>query len=225
MITCYQLFEGLFNDRINLTSDEWISLVGNELDEKLPEGQLMRCMARIPDIIRRRRLDVGDSDVANLRNETRPLYQTSKTMLTQLRTNWVGCQYPNSQNELSSVIMYAYYQRVYGLGLLIATIINCVLRTFASASEEKELVSDSELWIKETFELAHVANMYRPLGSAYITISLGSAWLASANESEKSFAEILLNDYCGDFPMRTANDFMGELDWMAQQLQSLRLSR
>lgn len=43
-----QLFEGLYNERITLTREEWQGLIENELDGSTPEGQMMRYLAQMP---------------------------------------------------------------------------------------------------------------------------------------------------------------------------------
>lgn len=208
-----------------MTPEEWTSLVGNDLDEKLPEGKLMRSLARMPVLIRRRRTESGTKEVLSLRAEAKLLYETCKTTLDEIRANWmVHEESLNTKNDLSASILHAYYQRMYGISLSIVTIINCVYRAFAAAADQQQLCLDAAHFAKEMFQLAQLATRYRPLGAAYMMIALSSTWLAATNEKDKLSAEILLKDYGQDFPMRSTSISMRDLNWMAQQLESLRLS-
>jgi len=54
------LFEALVNPRIRLSPEEWKTLVESELDEGTPEGQMMRCLAKAPDIMQRGRASLRE---------------------------------------------------------------------------------------------------------------------------------------------------------------------
>lgn len=221
MLILPQLFEGLFNENIELDPQDWISLVGNELDKNIPEGKLMRYLADIPSILRRARAATNASEIAILRDELRPVYQVSQKLLLQLHKQWADGRTLDADNVLKNVILHAYYQRAYGIGLLIVTIFNWVLRAFTPPFDAIELIADSTNLVTQILELAQVANRYRPLGAGYILIVLSAAWLAASNDNERVAVNILLHEYRQDFPLRATDRFMIELRWMAEQLQYL----
>lgn len=216
-----QLFEGLFNENIELDPQDWISLVGNELDQNIPEGKLMRYLANVPSILRRARAATNADEIAILRDELKPVYEASQKLLLQLHKQWADGRTLDADNVLKHVILHAYYQRAYGIGLLIVTIFNWVLRAFTPPLDAIELIADSTNLVTQILELAQVAYRYRPLGAGYILIVLSAAWLAASNDNERVAVNILLHDYRQDFPLRAADRFMIELRWMAEQLQYL----
>lgn len=73
MLIRSQLFEGLFNENIELDPQDWISLVGSDLDQDLPEGKLMRYLANVPSILRRARAATNADEIAILRGEVKPM--------------------------------------------------------------------------------------------------------------------------------------------------------
>lgn len=122
---------------------------------------------------------------------------------------------------LRNVILHAYFQRAYGIGLLIVIILNWVLRAFTPPFDAIELIADSTNLVTQTLELAQAANIYRPLGAGYMLIVLSAAWIAASNDNERVTVNDLLQNYRQDFPVRATDKFMIELRWMAEQLQYL----
>lgn len=185
----------------------------------------MRCLSHLPGILRRGRTASSVDETEKLRNETKLLYQTSKTFLDQLQKNWAQTPPVGSNDGLKKVLIYAYYQRAYGAGLMMVMTINVVLQAFTPTSEAMEVEADAKYFIQETFDLAQLANLYRPLGSAYMLITLIIAWLAATDESDKKTAEILLHDYRQDFPLHDMQNLDEHMKWTLHQLQALRRAR
>lgn len=221
MLIRSQLFEGLFNDNIELDPQDWISLVESNLDQDLLEGKLMRYLANIPSMLRRARAATNADEISVLRDELKPIYEASQKLLLQLHKQWIDGRTLDADNVLKNVILHAYFQRAYGTGLLILTIFNWVLRAFTSPFESIQLIADSTNLVTQTLELAQAASVYRPLGAAYIIVILSAAWLAASNDNERVAVNVMLQDYRQDFPVRATDKFMIELRWMAEQLQCL----
>lgn len=215
------LFEGLFNEKIELDPQDWVSLVGNELDKSLPEGQLMRYLTNVPSILRRARAATNAGEIAILRAELKPVYEASQKILLQLHKQWAQCRTLDAENMLKNVLLHAYYQRSYGIGLLIVTIFNWVLRAFTPPFDAIELIADSTNMVTQILELAQMANIYRPLGAGYMLVVLIAAWLAASNDNERVAVSIMLQDYGQDFPLRATDKLIIELRWMAEQFQYL----
>ncbi|RAO68997.1 uncharacterized protein BHQ10_005009 [Talaromyces amestolkiae] len=215
------LFEGLFNENIELDPQDWISLVGSDLDQDLPEGKLMRYLANVPSILRRARAATNADEIAILRGEVKPMYEASQKLLLQVHKQWTDGRTLDANNVLRNVILHAYFQRAYGIGLLIVIILNWVLRAFTPPFDAIELIADSTNLVTQTLELAQAANIYRPLGAGYMLIVLSAAWIAASNDNERVTVNDLLQDYRQDFPVRATDKFMIELRWMAEQLQYL----
>ncbi|KAE8553763.1 hypothetical protein TMatcc_006783 [Talaromyces marneffei ATCC 18224] len=215
------LFEGLLNEKIELDPQEWISLVGNELDADFPEGKLMQHLAHVPNILRRARVATNANEVAILRDELKPAYAASQKLLLQLHKQWAEGRTLDPNSALKNTILHAYYQRAYGIGLLIVTILNWLLGALTPPLDAIGLIADSTNLVAQILELAQVANIYRPLGSGYVLVVLSAAWLAASNDSERVAVNMLLQDYRQDFPLRATDKFMIELKWVAEQLQYL----
>ncbi|ETI27024.1 hypothetical protein G647_10123 [Cladophialophora carrionii CBS 160.54] len=49
------LFDSLFNGRVHFTDDEWIAMFDNKLHGLTPEGQSIRMLTRVPNLMRRAR--------------------------------------------------------------------------------------------------------------------------------------------------------------------------
>lgn len=218
------MFEGLFNENIELDPQEWISLVGNELDADYPEGKLMRYLAYVPNILNRARAATDRDEIATLRGRMKPIYDASQKLLCQLQKNWAEGPSPKPNDTLQNVILHAYYQRAYGVGLLIVTILNWVLRAITPPLDAIMLITDSTHLVTQTLELARLANIYRPLGAGYMIVVLSMSWVAASNDNEKMAVNALLQDYQQDFPLRGTDRFMMEVKRVAEQLQHLPVS-
>ncbi|KAG0158213.1 hypothetical protein PDIDSM_5726 [Penicillium digitatum] len=161
------LFEGLYNDAIDLSPEEWDTLVKNEFDQDQPEGQILRCLARAPGLLKRgkRAVRVGE-DLTLLALEVRPIYKKCKLLLGELKARTVEFE----TTELGTMtdtflgrILRAHYLRTYGIGLAITTAFNCILQTLDPSDyicrvESRSLVND-------TLGHAQESNLYRPVGA------------------------------------------------------------
>lgn len=229
MLMTSQLFEGLFNDRINLTQKEWDDLVTSEFDENSPEGRILGCLAHGPDLMRRGRqvLQAG-TDVTFVRAEILTLYQTCKENLLELKTRAID-------NDVSSVDMtnfsktaeksvrdffYAHYQRTYGIGLVVTLCFNCMLGALVMNDDEDDIVStDATELAEEVLALAERSAIYRPVGAGYLLICLAAAWAATSDPLLKAKVKLVLNDYREDFRARDPVYMSHELEWTAEHLR------
>jgi hypothetical protein len=198
--------------------------VENDLDQTTLEGQVIRCLAPVPDIIQRGKRDMlgrGDG-LVELREETRSLYEKLRATLNQLRARWNAIDAPGGTNGYSSTValqLHAHYQRTYGLGLIIGIIINCVLGAFDF--EDSNLMLESTSFSKEILALAEQAARYRPLGASYMVLCLMAAWIGTTDKSLRSLVERLLGDYQVDSTHRYMDNLRVELEGMSQHIRLL----
>ncbi|KAJ5515671.1 transcriptional regulator family: Fungal Specific TF, partial [Penicillium freii] len=208
------LFEGLYNDAIDLTPEEWDALVNNDFDQDQPSGQILRCLARAPVLIKRGKQAIRDGeDLTPLTMEARPIYEKCKLLLGELKARTVDFE----TSELSTMpetfmarILRAHYLRTHGIGLAITTFFNCILQAldpgdYACMIESRSLVED-------TLIHAQKANMYRPVGAGYVIMCLSAAWAVTADPQLRSMVEVALIDYHGDFVNRSCVDIRRELE-------------
>jgi hypothetical protein len=219
------LFEALVNPKICLSPKEWKTLVESELDEGTPEGQMMRCLAKGPNIMQRGRDSLQDQvDLDVLILETRHLYCILKGILREMEDRYNTVRddgIPHSTTMLTKV--HAHYQRMYGLALAICLIFNCIYRALDPACAELDI--DAKVFSEKVLCLAEEAAAYRPLGAAYILLCLLTAWCGSRDEETKQLVEAAYVDYRKDFP----EDFQADatssakswLDYSCQRLYLL----
>ncbi|CAI7601009.1 unnamed protein product [Penicillium manginii] len=140
------LFEGIFNDRINLTPEEWDNLVRNDYDSSTPEGQMLLNLSKAPNLMRRGREALRTAtDTTSLRDEVWSIYQDCKTNLSTMKHRSV-------ENDLSELYKtaspagrkfilefgFAHYQRTYGIGLACTLVFNCILSALDAYGSRRE---------------------------------------------------------------------------------------
>lgn len=205
-----------------MSSSEWEALVENELDKTTCEGQMMRSLAKLPNIMQRgRRMLRGMHRDTDLITETRSQYESLRVTLTELQTRLAEIQ-PFNANKLKKKVfqlLLAHYQRTYALGLSIGIVSNLVLR--AIDTEDSRLVSESTYFSKEIAALAEHAQPYRPLGSSYMTLCLMAAWIGTTERQLRLSIEKALRDYQQDFPQSPKNNLTAELERTSSLLRLL----
>lgn len=192
------VFEGVIYNKINFTPSEWKTLVENHMDGVTPEGRLMRCLARVPNLMDRgKKVRRGECHDLELLEEARTNYQIFKTGLEELRSKMEGAK-PSMEAMGSSFTVHAYYERMYAFGLAVGIILNCVVR--AVGVKDHELTAESERFSKEIIELSEPAKRFRPLWSSYMILCLMAAWIGTTDFAVRRLAEEALEDYGEDFP-------------------------
>ena len=217
------MFEGLFNDKIRFTPEEWKTLVENELDGITPEGQMMRCLARFPDFTRRgQRLRRGDSEDPDLLDEVQTEYLKMKTVVQDLNIKIpdaaeVAANPSPVWSLQAPLFLHFLYSRGYGLALTISIIFNRMLD--ALGFEDHRLDSESTSFAQEIVTLAEQSHRYRPLGSSYIILCLIAASGGTNDEETILSAKAAIDDYKNDFPWRDEICATVKWDWVSQNLR------
>ncbi|KAI2717879.1 transcriptional regulator family: Fungal Specific TF [Penicillium roqueforti] len=214
------LFEGLYNDAIDLSSEEWDSLVKNDFDQDQPEGQILRCLARAPVLMRRGKQAIRDGeDLMLLTMEVRPIYEKCKLILGELQVRTV--EFEKSGLTMTETfmgrILRAHYLRTHGIGLAITTFFNCILQ--ALDPSDYTCMVESKSLVKETLEHAQKSNVYRPVGAGYVIMCLSAAWAVTADPELRSMVEAALIDYHGDFVTRDVVNIPKELEQASVNLR------
>lgn len=219
-----ELFEALFNDRIRLSRKEWSILVENKLDGSTCEGRMMRCLARVPDLMQRGRIALRTkSSVQLLIAEARHLYHILKAILIELHDPLNAVQEPSNdggpQAAARSMKLHAHYQRTYGLGLAICMFFNCILN--ALDLNDTVLEMESTHFCRDSLKLADQASRYRPLGASFVMLCLVGAWCGSRDEATRATVESTLVDYGMDYPGAYTGTLKVELEYTSQRLRLL----
>ncbi|CAI7644268.1 unnamed protein product [Penicillium glandicola] len=207
------LFEGLYNDSIDLSPEEWDALVTNDFDQNLPEGQILRCLARAPVLMKRGKQAIRDGDdLTPLAMEVRSIYETCKLLLGELKARTVEFE-TSGLSTMTTIfmtrILQAHYLRTYGIGIAITTFFNCILQ--ALDPTDYACVVESSSLVKDTLLHAQKSNLYRPVGAGYVIICLSAAWAVTTDPQLRSMVEVTLIDYHSDFVTRDGVNIPREL--------------
>ena len=188
-----------------MTQQEWKDLVHNQIDSGSIDGQMMRCLAQIPDLMHRGRNALRSGSLLPeallaIREEVRSLHDSFTPVLGSLRERWlhtddsIAVQYPDFKAH--KAIIHSHYSRSYGLALALGIIFNCMLSTLEVSNES--FTTDSEELADEVITLGVVVDQYRPLGTVYMVLCLAAAWVGTKSESKKVALEMHLTAYIRD---------------------------
>ncbi|KAK2736726.1 hypothetical protein FQN57_000574 [Myotisia sp. PD_48] len=192
------LFEALMNRKIKFTAFEWKTLIENHLDEGTGEGQMMRCLARAPDFMRRGRLLLyEETEDPTLLRDMRTNYEQVKEVVQTFKARFSDIQENVSDKTpilSSTVLVHSLYQRSYDLALTIAIMLNCILSSI-DFEQELELQLDATAFAKEILSHAASAARYKPMGSAFMLLCLGAAWVGTTDSLLRSSIETAMVEY------------------------------
>ncbi|OQE47117.1 hypothetical protein PENCOP_c001G03365 [Penicillium coprophilum] len=214
------LFEGLYNDSIDLSPEEWDTLVTNDFDLNQPEGQLLRCLAQAPVFIKRgKRAIRNGEDLTPLKNEVRPIYEKCRLILAELKERTVEDEtselIPRTETFMTRILR-AHYLRTYGMGIAITTFFNCILQ--ALNPSDYACILESRSLVIETLVHAQKSNIHRPVGAGYVIMCLSAAWVVNSDPHLRSMVEAALIDYFGDFVPHHGLNIPRELGQMNENL-------
>lgn len=188
-----------------MTQQQWKDLVYNQIDIDTVDGQMMKCLAQIPDLMQRARHALKSPlqpalTLLGIQEEVRALRDSLLPNLKSLRERWMDTdsslvmQYPGFVQHRA--IIHAHYSRSYGLALALAIILNCMLA--ALDCNTPEISEGSAQLSDEVIILADVVDQYRPLGTTYMILSLAAAWVGATDPAKKAIIETRLTDYQND---------------------------
>ena len=188
-----------------MTQQEWTDLVSNQIDINTVDGQMMKCLAQLPELMHRGRhviwsMPLNPDTLSGIREEVQLLRVSFAPILDSLRERWlhtdsnIAAQYPDFMAHRA--IIHAHYSRSYGLALAIGIILNCMSSTLEGS--DKDFSRHSEELSDEVVNLAEVAAQYRPLGTIYMVLSLAAAWVGVKAPAKKAAIEALLISYVRD---------------------------
>lgn len=177
-------------------------------------GKMLCCLARVPDIAERRYLAVTNGkldEFSNLRNEAAEIYDTAVTILTSFRVLYLDAASKANLTDPSTAkdrsvfvprdwILYANFQRIYGMSLFTACFLNCLLRSFSSDEADESLREEATQYTSEIITLAYDSDAVRPLGSSYMILCLFIAWVSSTDNKTRSQLDDLWTIYHSDIP-------------------------
>ncbi|KAJ5173146.1 hypothetical protein N7492_005739 [Penicillium capsulatum] len=220
------LFEGLFNDRIKLSPQEWDDLVRNDFDGSTPDGRILLNLSRAPGLMHRGRETLSTGvDQTGVRDEVWSVYQTCKMNLSAIKLRLDENKDPTleitglspTQKSFVRQAAYSNYQRMYGIGLVITLFFNCMLG--ALGAHDEMTVFDGTYLAEEVLALAEASRAYRPIGAGYLLVALTVAWAAVPDPDLRDRIMVVLKDYHGDFKIRDSGCMIQELEGITEHLR------
>jgi hypothetical protein len=201
----FKVVEALYNSRVSMSQRQWADLVYSPIDIDTIDGQMMKCLAHLPDLIQRGRCALKqpvlfDSVLLELQREVRNLHGNYAPILKSIRErlermNSRGLSQHPGPDCLEKKI-HAYFTRSYGMALAVGIVLNCIL--IALVGTNPQLSQESSQFSDEILALAEVVNQYRPLGASYMILCLGVAWLGATDPKVKAKTAEYLFDYQRD---------------------------
>jgi hypothetical protein len=210
-----QAVEGLVNGKVQMTSQQWRDLVYNEIDNDTIDGQMMKCLAYLPDLMSRGRQvlktpSVPFSSRLEFQQEVRNLHESFGVVLKSLRDR---CQYmdlSSFESPRMKAIIHAHFSRSYGMALSTGIILNCILIGFEG--DTGGIRQESSMLADESLALAEVANQYRPLGAIYVLVCLVTAWVGAIEPMKREKIRERLLDYQKDVQGPSATTSVADLE-------------
>lgn len=217
-LTCQQIFEALVNDNVRLSQQEWVDLVENKLNADSLSGQMMRCAARLPSLMRRGRTALDSFDdmkITEVLSDLQALHYSYKTILSQFQAqlgiNPTHLTEPELQAPQES-LQWMISSRLYGTAITLGIALNCLLQGLEGPSDE--LAEHSRYMAQDILALARTSTQYRPLGSMYLIICLPFAWIATDDQQIRNEADWWLALYREDFAGLGVGTLNTELAWL-----------
>lgn len=183
----------------------------------------MACLGRLPELMRRGRVALKQSNSTYSRNDAvyevqrdvSALYETYQPVLEKLRKRWrdidtnVMCN--ASFTTVQKRTLHCHCSRVLALGLAIGIVINRLWSAVGNGYPSLQL--ETRRMAEEILELDEVVRMYRPLGAMTMLLSLGAAWMSTSYTKIKDRIEAMAVDYIRDIDGSGAIVKQEDLDW------------
>ena len=171
---------------VDFTQQQWKDLVESNLDDGTPEGAMMSCLAKIPNLIRRGRnaktnLNPDSRNLESIKDDVQSLdatfAATLETLRNRLRTRAVTPISKIIANVFGSEAVHSLYLRMYALGL--ATEILIVSLRFALEADSTIFGERLERASHEMIALADEAAQWLPLGAMSMHPCIAIAWIGA----------------------------------------------
>ena len=207
-----------------MTQQQWKDLVYSQIDIDTIDGQMMKCLAHLPDLMHRGRSALSSqsllvSTLLDIQQEVRTLRDSFGPNLKSLRERWkdtdssLAMQYAEIMHL--KTIIHAHFSRSYGMALAVGIVLNCMLAALggniAELSEESSQLSD------EVLNLAGIVDQYRPLGALYMIVCLIGAWVGATDPTKKAVVRTCLIGYQRDIQGQSVAISLAELEFLERR--------
>jgi len=214
----------LTNDKVTLTKRQWTELVTNQLDTQSLDGQLLRILAQVPDLMQRARSvmkskTINYTTLAQLMEEAKglcdnvlPFLGKTRAYLHENDLSLLSIHHGPSYGLLAT---HAFRLRSYGWALTVSII---VYRVAESLDLERQKHKEQLHYLaQEIIKVAESSGRYRPLGSMYLILSLSAAHMATDNITIQASSVKWLEDYRTDFSGPKTKLLTTEMTWLKER--------
>ena len=226
-----QVVEALLDDKVNLSRQQWKELVEDQIDKTSPEGELMRILSRVPDLIRRGRaalslvprdhsaLSEYQSECGELRNRLNPILASMRSRLDQSSLSLQSDRFGPASRK---AFVHPIIARSYALALMGGCFLNRIASSLGEAMQS--LVEESLQYSREIIGLAHLARKYRPMGSQYMLACLPASYVATTDLAIEDQSAALMRDIRMETFGVASHSSQEELNWLKRRF-SLKETR
>lgn len=213
-----QVFEALWNDEINFTREDWADLVESGLDSSSIHGKPILFFGKLPDLMRRGKqaLQVGDEQgLEILRCEAQLLRSDFAPILDHFRClvedHGIVMKLGHLDSHNLSPFLHWLITRSYAMALTLSITLNLI--TNALWRENKFDTTDLS---NQILILSEKVVQYQPLGSMYMALFLGFAWVGASDSRPLIKAAL---DHYSRHCLGYSSSFISEvgLEWMAKR--------
>jgi hypothetical protein len=205
-----QLFDSLFNGRVEFTDQQWIDMFHNESHELTQEGKAVQSLTRLPNLMRRSKAFLtGNSypqdSLSELRKQFHGLRDELEPSLVSVRERWHATKSQPTTGMHPLVpypadMIHCHFLRTYSFGLMIVIFINEA--RLALCPNREDIIRESHDFALEILELASIATRYRPFGAFVIAVCLVAAELGAGDN-------LVTRDAVKKMRLEYARDFKG----------------
>lgn len=147
--------------------------------ERLQLIGLLTCFVRLPDLLQYNRAS---------ENDVRELYDKIRTTTQFVSERLLEATIAMASNPVSQVVRhFALCQRTYAFYLAVELVLVGILHTYSPY--DKLLDQESTQLCQRIIEICLQGSVWRPLGAAWITVCLGSAWVAVTDIEQRDAIE------------------------------------
>ncbi|EPS33975.1 hypothetical protein PDE_08937 [Penicillium oxalicum 114-2] len=219
------LFEGIFNRNIELCQEEWDTLITIKYDVNKAEGRLLLNLSRVPDLMRRAKVLLRTGlDTTGVLDELWAMYLTCKLDVDHLKQARITKDLsviqglpPGPRKTWIERLLLVHNDRVYGLGIVISLLFNCMLQSLDVHSAS--LQADAYKYVEELLVLNDESECLRPVGSGYMILCLSVAWVATTDPLQRKTLKQWLYEYQHDFNFSQQSSLLDDLKLNSDHLR------
>lgn len=114
-------------------------------------------------------------------------------------------------------LLLVHNDRVYGLGIVISLLFNCMLQSLDVHSAS--LQADAYKYVEELLVLNDESECLRPVGSGYMILCLSVAWVATTDPLQRKTLKQWLYEYQHDFNFSQQSSLLDDLKLNSDHLR------